>query len=477
MAKNDNNWIIFVMGLAAAAGAADAPEWALPVPPPVIEPLYALVDVDALNLRDAPAVDADKIGLLHRGERVEVLAWAVGFDQWESDYVWAEVRAGDLHGYVAAEESNYDWWGSGERYLAVEHDFGEPELSLTADLDADGSPERVYVGPGEIHADYEQFYYEEEYVYRLPLVLRVEGSFDAEVRLEDFFLGTSDEEVPAEELIAGLEESGKLGCYHHWSLYGLEADDFNVDGAVELQLTLDARSGYPSPVGNPSFTHRRVQGFTPEDDGLRRIYGYTERAFLRGYDEDGPDGGWTYVEGGAELTPEVLNYRTVTACPEDRVPSKRFRPMEVDTRLDRLDWVRRPLPPPNYLADARWFVADLEARWVPDAGFYALHCPPGNDYGRGLGYAYPRPTPLDILGTGAEERYGLLKEPLTLYCLPGSEEVAGTLEPGMWVRMSTFDTRDGDWSVVARYDSDYEPPPLDEPYPAGWTRTPPKMEE
>src|SRR4030042_2371944 len=135
----------------------NAPEWALSASPPELESVYALVDVDALNVRDAPSVDGSKIGLLHRGDRVEMLAWAVGYDRYESEYVWAEVRAGDLRGYVAAEEKNYFWGEFGERYLVVEHAFGEPELTLAADLDADGAPERIRVGPGEVHDEDEQF--------------------------------------------------------------------------------------------------------------------------------------------------------------------------------------------------------------------------------------------------------------------------------------------------------------------------------
>jgi len=462
--------------LAAAAGSVNAPEWTSPVPPPELDPVYALVDADALNLRDAPSVDGGKIGLLHRGDRVEVLAWAVGYDAWESEYVWAEVRSGDLHGYVAAEEANYFWGRYGERYLVVEHAFGSPELGLTADLDADGEPERIRVGPGKIHAEYEQFFYEKEYIYRLPLVLRVEGSFSAEVRLADFFLGTSAEEVPARELIAGLEESGELGWYHDWSLYGLEAGDFNGDGKAELRLTLDFRSSHPSPVMGPTFTRRRVLGFAWEDGGLRRIYGYTERAFLLGSDEDGPDGDWAYVEGGAELTPEALRYRAVMACPEERVPFLNFRTIQVWEWLDELDWVRHTLLPPNYLADGRWFSTELEARWVPEAGIYALDCPPGNDYALELGYAYSGVSPVELLGEGADEYMGgLLKEPLTLCSLPGSEAVAGTLEPGTWVAVQPYDTLDGGWYFVSvsAYDAFYgEGSAL-----AGWTRTPPNTEE
>jgi hypothetical protein len=461
-----------IIGLAVAAVALDAPEWAQPASAPEIEPVYALVDVDALNVRDAPAVDADKIGLLRRGERVRVLAWAVGYDYEESDYVWAEVRAGDLHGYCAAEERNYGWGEYGERYLVVEHDFGEPELTLDADLDADGSPERVRVGPGDIHADYEQFYYEKEYVYRLPLVLRVEGSFDAEVLLADFFLGTSAEEVPVEELIAREEEWGELGLYYNWSLYGLEAGDFNGDGAVELQLTLDARSYHPRPVNGPPLTHRWVLGFTWEGEGLRCIYDYTERAFIPEWEEE-PTGRWFYISGGAELTPEALRYHAAVCYLEE--PS---RTIGAHARLDRLDWVRHPLPPPNYLADARWYTADLEARWIPEAGIYALFCPPYNDYARPLGY-FSSPVNLARLLYGArweDGLYGELLEPLTLLCFPetGSAE-AGVLEAGTSVRALSFSTGEGDWYLVytGQWDVFYEEAaPL-----MGWTRTPPEPEE
>ncbi|OGD78998.1 MAG: hypothetical protein A2Y64_04130 [Candidatus Coatesbacteria bacterium RBG_13_66_14] len=454
----------------------NAPEWALSASPPELESVYALVDVDALNVRDAPSVDGSKIGLLHRGDRVEILAWAVGYDRYESEYVWAEVRAGDLRGYVAAEEGNYFWGEFGERYLVVEHAFGEPELTLTADLDSDGKPERIRVGPGEVHDEYEQFFYEKEYVYRLPLVLEVEGSFDAEVRLADFFLGTSTEEVPAEELINHLEEIEELGWYHNWSLYGLEAGDFNGDGAAELRLTLDFRSAYPSPVMGPIPTRRRVLGFAREDDGLRCIYGYTERAFVLGSDEDGPDGDWAYVEGGAELTPEALTYSAVMGCPEERVPFVNFRTIQVHDWIHPLDWVRHPLPPPNYLADGLWFSTELEARWVPEAGFYALYCPPDNDYARELGYAYSEVAPVGLLGVDtAESAWGLLKEPLTLFCLPGSETVVGTLEPGIWVAVQPYATRDGGWYLVSAIP--YEAFTGQAPALAGWTRTPPKMEE
>jgi hypothetical protein len=458
--------------MTAAAGALDAPEWADSISTPEPEPMYALVDSDALNVRDAPSVNGNKIGLLHRGDRVEILAWAVGFDYWESEYVWAEVRAGDLHGYVAAEETKYSWGEFGERYLVVEHAFGSPELTLTADLDADGKPEQVRVGSGEIHAEYEQFYYEKEYIYYLPLVLEVEGSLSAEVRLADFFLGTSAEEVPAEELIDELEESDELGWYYNWSLYGLEAGDFNGDGAPELRLTLDYRSSHSSPVMAPTFTRRRVLGFAWEGDGLRCIYGYTERAFVPMYD-DGPTGEWAYVEGGAELTSEVMRYRGVMCRPEERVTIKNFRFIQSHARLDRLDWVRHPLPPPNYLTDGRWYSTDLEARWIPEAGIYALYCPPGNDYARSLGYAYSEVAPVKLLGVGtADTGWDMqLVNALTLHCLPGSEALVGTLEPGIWVAVQTYETLDGDWYFisVSAYDAYFG----DAPALAGWSRTPP----
>jgi len=466
--------IILVLGLAAVAGAFDAPEWAVPVSPPEPEPMYALVDVDALNLRDAPSMDGNKIGLLRRGERVEVLAWAVGYDSRESDYVWAEVRAGDLHGYVAAEENNYFWGEWGERYLVVEHAFGEPELTVTADLDSDGAPEEVRVGPGEIYALYEQFYTEELYIYYLPLVLRVEGSFDAEARLADFYLGTSVEEVPAEELIDRLEELGELGWHHNWSIYGLEAGDFNGDGAVELRLTLDCRSSFPSPVMTPTFTRRRVLGFAWEDDDLRCIYGYTERAFVPEY-EDGPTGNWIYVEGGVELTPETLRYRAVMCCPEESLDAHRFRPIRVHAWLSELDRVRHLVPPPDYLAHGLWYTTDLEARWVPEAGIYALYCPPGNRYGQEFGYTVYGGSPPGLLG---RDQYDACEanESLTLYRLPGSGDAAGTLEAGVWVGVQTYETRDGEWYLVSAFPyaaSTYRGAPA----LAGWTRTPPETEE
>jgi len=460
-----------------ATAVLGAPEWTSPASPPELDPVYALVDVDALNVRDAPAVDGNKIGLFHRGDRVEVLAWAVGYDYWESDYVWAEVRSGDLGGYVAAEETHYSWGEFGERYLVVEHDYGESELTLSADLDADGAPERIHVGPGEVHDEYEQFYCDEEYIYRLPLVLRVEGSFDAEVRLADFFLGTSAEEVPTEELIAGLEELGELGWYHNWSLYGLEAGDFNGDGAAELRLTLDYRSSYPTPVMmSDTPTCRRVLGFAWGNDALRCIYGYTEWAFLIASEENEPTGNWFYVEGGAELTPEVLRYRAAMCYPEEPLPPVNLCTVQAHEWIHSLDWVRHSLPPPNFLADGLWFSTNLEARWVPEAGFYALYCPPGNDYALELGYAYSGVTPIELLGTGAAETdWGLLKEALTLRCLPGSGAVAGTLETGTGVSVQTYQTRDGDWYFVSAssFHAFFDAAPA----LAGWSPTPPKMEE
>ncbi|HUT98199.1 MAG TPA: SH3 domain-containing protein [bacterium] len=462
---------VIVLGLTAAAGALDAPGWADSISTPEPEPMYALVDVDALNVRDAPSVDGNKIGLLHRGDRVEILAWAVDYDS-SDDYVWAEVRSGDLRGYVAAEEDNYYWEEDGVRHLVVEHAFGEPELTLAADLDSDGAPEQVRVGPGEIHAEYEQFYYDTDYVYYLPLVLRVEGSFSAEVRLADFFLGTSVEEVPAEEFIAREKESGYLGWDYNWSLYGLEAGDFNGDGAAELQLTLDARSSSPRPVGGPPSTQQRVLGFIRDGDGLRCIYDYTEWAFIPEWEEE-PTGRWFYISGGAELTPEVMRYHSVMSYLDE--PDHILMAREW---LSPLDWVRHPLPPPDYLAGGTWFSTDLEARWIPEAGFYALYCPPGNDYARPLGYFW---SPVNLTRLLYEVRcedgsYGELLEPLTLLCLPeaGSAE-AGVLEAGTSVRVLSFSTGKGDWYLVytGQWDVFYEEAaPL-----MGWSRTPPKMEE
>jgi hypothetical protein len=468
--------IILVMGLAATAGASDTPEWARPAPAPEIEPLYALVDVNALNLRDAPSVDGNRIGLLHRGDRVEVLAWGVGYDSRESDYVWAEVRSGGVRGYVAAEESNYGWGEFGERYLVVEHDFGEPELALTADLDSDGTPEDVWVGPGELFHEDEPYRY---VTYFLPLVLRVEGSFATEARLAEFYMEDMEpaaEDTPEEELLTLLMDDGWSSDFYHWSLYDLEAGDFNGDGEPELRLTLDARPHNILPISTPTFTHRRVLGFAWDGDDLRNVYAYTTQGFFLGIDEEGLDGAWAYVEGGAELTPEVLRYHAVMCRPGEPPDAHRFRTIHVHAWLNELDRVRHPLPPPDYLADGLWYTTDLEAKWVSEAGIYALYCPPGNRYGRELGCAYSGVSPRGLLGLDPSESVGgVVDESLTLYCLPGSGEAAGVLEAGVRVDARRYETRDGDWYLVSAIP--YAATNRGAPALAGWTRIPPETEE
>jgi hypothetical protein len=224
----------------------------------------------------------------------------------------------------------------------------------------------------------------------------------------------------------------------------------------------------------PTFTRRRVLGFAWDGDDLRNIYAYTAQGFFLGIDEEGLDGDWAYVEGGAELTPEALLYHAVMCYPEESLDAHRFRPIHVHAWLSELDRVRHLLPPPDYLAHGLWYTTDLEARWVPEAGIYALYCPPGNRYGEDPGYGSSEVLPQKLLG-GARYDAREANESLTLYSLPGSEEVAGTLEAGVWVGVQTYETRDGEWYLVSAFP--YACTNRGEPALAGWTRTPPEPEE
>jgi hypothetical protein len=138
--------------------------------------------------------------------------------------------------------------------------------------------------------------------------------------------------------------------------------------------------------------------------------------------------------------------------------------------------VRHVLPPPNYLADGRHYTAELEARWVPEIGIYALHCPPDNDYAATPAYPGSNVTPDQLLDGCLGARYwGGLIEAQTLLCLPHSDTEAGTLAPGTSVTVQPYKTRDGIWYLVStsyHYASEGRCPLL-----VGWSRALPPLKE
>jgi hypothetical protein len=441
----------------------DVPNWAVEVAPFKPIPLYAVVEVDALNLRDAPSTDGEKIGVLHKGDRVELLAWAVGYyyTYWRedayknSDYLWAEVRFGDQRGFVAAEEAECGFGGyDKERYLTVEHDFGELELYFRADVDGDGIKENIYVGTGDVHVDYENFYYDKSYIYRLPLLMTIEDADD--YLLADFYLGNSEEKLSFVEFVVGEDNFlDRVGKYYGWSLYDLRAEDVNGDGMNELQLTLDLRSTGSSPVMPPTFTNRRTRGFSVQGGQIKEIYNYTDYAFIPVYD-DGHNGTWIEIRGEAEITPERLLYHAMVTISRENYRTAKieeFRTIQVKEQLAQLDVVRHELPPPNYLNKGYHFTVDIEARWVDSVGIYALYCPPGNDYAGRLGHEYTTVSLNSMFQVydsySHSDIEGTLTKPLSLFCLPeDGADKAGVLESGIDVYVLVFESSDKDWYLI-----------------------------
>ncbi len=468
----------------------DVPSWAVEVAPFEPIPLYAVVEVDALNLRDAPSTDGEKIGVLHKGDRVEILAWAVDYyyTPWHedayknSDYLWAEIRFGDQQGFVAAEEAEYGFGGSDkERYLTVEHDFGELELYFRADVDDDGIKENIYVGTGDVHVDYEHIGSGMMgYVYRLPLLMTIEDADD--YLLADFYLGNSEEKLSFVEFVVGEDNFlDRVGKYYGWSLYNLQAEDVNGDGINELQLTLDLRSMSSSPVMPPTFTNRRTLGFSVQGGQIKEIYNYAEYAFIPRY-EDGPDGTWIEIRGEAEITPERLLYHAMVTISRENYRTAKieeFRTIQVKEQLAQLDVVKHELPPPNYLNEGYHFTVDIEARWVDSVGIYALYCPPGNDYAGRLGHEYTAVSLNSMFQVYDSYSYsdieGTLTKPLSLFCLPeDGADKAGVLESGIDVYVLVFESSDKDWYLIQTdlWSVDDGQKPL-----MGWTKVLPEFVE
>ena len=141
---------LWLLALVLIAGAFNKlPEGFESVAPPEAEPIHGEVIVDALNLRDAPSLDGERIGGLTLGQRVELVAWNVGRDD---AYLWVEVETEAGRGFAAAyRREDWDYEReveiTREDYLAWEHDFGEYELTASFDLDRDGTEDVVRVGP------------------------------------------------------------------------------------------------------------------------------------------------------------------------------------------------------------------------------------------------------------------------------------------------------------------------------------------
>ncbi len=449
--------LLLASGVALAYPFGEVPDWFEPVATPEPEPIYAEVIVDALNLRDAPSTDGERIATLQRGDRVQILTWAVDYEMW-SDYDWVEVLTEQGKGYVASNSFE-------ERYLAFEHDFGSYELESEFDLDGDGTRERVYVGPGEMYFEEDHYYTSTGQNYYLPIVLRVSGSVNFEYRLIDIFLGLSETPVSLDELPV---ESTNPGC---WSLYELVYEDFDGNGTRELGLNYGfiERSIWGGHQGNPELSC--WSWFSVTEDGLRELVGWVEYVNEPYYLELGsaPVGNWR-LTGSIEPRGDALVYRAMlTAMIDQDLYYERLQPLYVFSELGPGNTVGHTLAPPNYIAESTSWTFELELEYCSELGIYVLVCPPDNGYAWDI---FESPT-IRNLGQLVHLPYhwdrtsGWLLEPLTLLSLPEAGSVeAGVLEARTFVDTYGFPTGEGDWYMV-----------FSTSWLLGWSRVRPPLEE
>ncbi|MCK4594784.1 SH3 domain-containing protein [bacterium] len=426
--------------LVSVSAAFEAPEWALPASSPDYEPIYALVDSDALNLRDAPSLDGNRIGTLHRGDRVKILEYAAEYDHDAyPEYIWAEILTDEGSGYVAV--GVYDYGRISEPYLVFEHNFGEYELETEADLDGDGTLERIYAGPGEMYVQEEPYWYETGWYHYLPIILRVEGSVDAEFHLVDIVLDILNKPYPLEEL---PQESSDHGW---WSLYYLLIDDITGDGRPEIKLCFDFFPLWRG-IGRVHSTRREVAWFTLADGGLRQILGYYEEIVEPYY--YGDDGGWTAWgrQFSSELAPTADGFRCrteVNYIPQDEVDPFRYLPeLLVSAEIGPQDRVTHTLAPPNYLRDCKNFALEFDLKWYEDLGVFAPVFPPGNRFGERLGLSPTMEYYCNLMvgSLRGEYRWGYLDEEVGLMSEPVGGERVVTTEAGKPLTFIPFETRD-----------------------------------
>ncbi len=434
-----------VLSLIATAGAFEAPEWALYAGSPSYESIYALVDVDALNLRDAPSTDGERLATLHRGDRVELQEFAAGYDHDAyPEYIWAKVHTGEGPGYVAVGETEYGRITT--YYLAFEHYFGKTELETEADLDGDGIPERIYAGPGEMYALEEPYWYETGWYHYLPIILRVEGSVDAEFHLADIVLDILNKPYPLEEL---PQESSDHGW---WSLYYLLIDDITGDGRPEIKLSFDFFPLWRG-FGEVGPTRRESAWFTLADGELRQILGYYEEIVEPYY--FGDDGGWT--AWGWQIKTETaptadgfhyrveINYNPFEGAGYDFERLFNYPELEVSAEIGPLDRVTHTLAPRNYLRDCKHIALEFDLKWYEDLGVFAPVFPPGNRFGERLGLS---PTLLFYcdLAVGSirgEYHRGYLDEGVGLMSEPAGGERVATAEAGRFIYFLPVETEQG----------------------------------
>jgi len=386
MAKNGNNWIIFVMGLAAAAGAYEPPpEWFEPVAPPETEPIYGEVIVDALNLRDAPNLDAEKIGLLRRDDRVELIGWNVGNSESYDPYIWVEIETDQGRGFAAAYRRE-DWGFEREEqipredYLTWVHDFGEYQLSRHYDLDGDGTKEYVFAGPDGSALRYRVFedcMGTENHQHIVPLVLTIEGSLDYQLELTEVFSETYLQSYVWE----GYPWKPGVANNGSWSFYELVWEDFDGDGARELGLEYGyERHGHSNQPLNPDL--HCWTWFNVEGEKLSVLLSWVE--YLCEPQNGADDGCW---KSGAwsvrgEMTPRTdgLTYHARIAAYLYKHSGGIVLPMQTIRTLGPWDRVGHTLFPPNYLSAGESWTFEMELEYLPELDAYFLVCPPDNGY-------------------------------------------------------------------------------------------------
>lgn|GEM_PF-3445243 len=423
------------------------------------EPIYAYVVADALNLRDAPSTEGEKIGLLHQGDMVELIRWAVDYEMYSDDkYLWAEVVSEGQRGYLAAVrlDSYYDETGvtiPDTTYLRFQHDFGQEELSAGFDLDGDGSTETITARLGELKLGMVDNMYGRNYRYFLPVELVINGSRRLTHRLGEIDIARLTEPTASEELSS---DDDRGWC----TFYEFDFADVNSDGRVDIGLNY---SHFPAcrSWGRADPDQRVWQWFSLEDDGLRSILFYTDYLDVSFYYGDGGNyhyWGWqwdnrfTFTTDGAKLLLTVtMPFDLDLASFED---CSNLPLLTTTKELSTWNTVTHTLTPPNYLDDCRSYTSTMRLKLLDEAGCYVLDCPADNLYGAEYYFSDVIKYPLDLAGGPIpledEWRYEWQTEEVyrsfELYNHPGGEAIY-EVPVGSYMRYQAYELDGQVWSI------------------------------
>ena len=430
--------LLLLTAVVPVQAVLDTAAWLEPLEPPEPEPLYAEVVVDALNLRDAPSLDGNKIDLLQGGDRVEILAWAVAVD----DYLWVEVLADSGRGYLAARREGYQEpesgeWVPAEPYLSYvwESGYDIPHQRVFT-REEDGVDETVTVRFGELRIEMNEHMGTVYYEYSLPVELIFEmphRPYEQTIELGEFLVASLPERTDPGE----LEPVGDHGWF---ALHDIAArrvrdgDDSNVIIGICYEL-----QEWTEEHGTGFVNERVWWWFEPWEEVYETTFTYIDHSA-----SSIPYGrGTQYWSHDLEIK-EVWGENGVTLRGTVVVSPAHWDPVVFGTNpvmvgeadAGRWNRVRRILTPPDQLEGCCWYGFEVDFIYDFSGGLFLLYCPPGNRYGemndlphlRRLQDIFTSRSVTGTMETGWE--IAAVGHPLELTTLPGADTVVDVVPAG-----------------------------------------------